>query len=211
MELSVIQQALSPSTAKAPKLVVGFDGSEPSLLALDQAVRFCATWPGTEVVVVQSTDGPVQPLPGESAEATETRVVRNLTNLLEERFTQIEGEGAMIHSARAAARVSQDDPVDAIVAIAHLEGADLILLGKSDKSGLERLVLGSVAQGVLRKAPCSVLICQDWRDRAEPSIERPSTLFGGRWGRRHTYHHKSRNAESRPPMMHMMPLVFPKP
>lgn len=192
---------------KAPKLIVGFDGGNPALSALDQAVRFCATWPGTEVIVVQATDGAVRALPGESTEATEGRLLRNLLGTIEARFALMEDQGTNIRSARAAAHLSQKDPIEALTSLAYLEAADLILVGKSDKGGIERLVLGSVAEGVLRKAPCSVLVCREPQQQTEPRIEpplpantEPSTL-----GRRHTYHHKSRNAEANA----QFPLVFP--
>jgi hypothetical protein len=34
---------------------------------------------------------------------------------------------------------------------------DLVILGAHGRSGFDRLLLGSIASGVLRKAPCSVL------------------------------------------------------
>ncbi len=48
-------------------------------------------------------------------------------------------------------------PHDAIVQAARTIGADLIVIGTHGRSGLKRLVLGSVAENVLRHAPCPVL------------------------------------------------------
>jgi nucleotide-binding universal stress UspA family protein len=49
------------------------------------------------------------------------------------------------------------DPVQAIVGTAETWPADLIVIGTHGRSGFERLMLGSVAEKVLRKAPCPVL------------------------------------------------------
>jgi nucleotide-binding universal stress UspA family protein len=49
------------------------------------------------------------------------------------------------------------DPVTVILDLAKELNADMIVLGTHGKRGLERLLLGSVAEQVLRKAPCPVL------------------------------------------------------
>jgi nucleotide-binding universal stress UspA family protein len=50
------------------------------------------------------------------------------------------------------------DPVSEIVDLANRERCDLIVMGTHGRSGLSRLILGSVAELVLRKAPCPVLM-----------------------------------------------------
>ena len=71
-------------------------------------------------------------------------------------------------------QLEQIRPVDARIAVTHvlLEGdpaseivrygrdasVDLIVMGTHGRTGVERLVLGSVAEKVLRDAPCSVLV-----------------------------------------------------
>jgi len=52
-------------------------------------------------------------------------------------------------------QAAEGDPAREIVAAA--ESADLIVMGTHGRSGIERFVLGSVTEAVLRKAPCSVL------------------------------------------------------
>jgi nucleotide-binding universal stress UspA family protein len=55
------------------------------------------------------------------------------------------------------ARVVQGAAAPEIVAAAADSHADLIVLGTHGRSGFERLMLGSVADKVVRKAPCPVL------------------------------------------------------
>ena len=48
-------------------------------------------------------------------------------------------------------------PADEIVAYAEKEGIDLIVMGTHGRTGLTRLVMGSVAESVVRRATCPVL------------------------------------------------------
>ncbi len=52
----------------------------------------------------------------------------------------------------------QGDPADAILEAARESGADLIALSSHGRTGLARLVLGSVAERVVRAAPLPVLV-----------------------------------------------------
>lgn len=49
-------------------------------------------------------------------------------------------------------------PADIIVKAAEKAGADLIVLGRRTKKGLDRFLIGSVATKVVAYAPCSVLV-----------------------------------------------------
>jgi nucleotide-binding universal stress UspA family protein len=50
------------------------------------------------------------------------------------------------------------DPVEVILRTAAKLPADLIVLGSHGRTGLARLLLGSVAEQVVRKATCPVLV-----------------------------------------------------
>jgi nucleotide-binding universal stress UspA family protein len=52
----------------------------------------------------------------------------------------------------------QGDPAAEIVRYTRDAGIDLIVMGTHGRTGLERLLMGSVAEKVLREAPCSVLV-----------------------------------------------------
>lgn len=49
------------------------------------------------------------------------------------------------------------EPVSRLCSYAEEEGVDLVVTGTHGRSGPARLVLGSVAEGVVRRAPCPVL------------------------------------------------------
>jgi universal stress protein A len=57
--------------------------------------------------------------------------------------------------------VQMGDPRDVIVEAS--EHADLIIIGTHGRRGISRLVLGSVAEGVLRRASCPVLTVRAYK------------------------------------------------
>jgi nucleotide-binding universal stress UspA family protein len=52
----------------------------------------------------------------------------------------------------------EGDPATEIVRYAFEAGTDLIVMGTHGRTGLERLLMGSVAEKVMREAQCSVLV-----------------------------------------------------
>lgn len=54
--------------------------------------------------------------------------------------------------------IKQGKPADVISKTAEEEGVDQIIIGKSGKHGLEKLLLGSTAERVVRKAEVSVSV-----------------------------------------------------
>lgn len=49
-------------------------------------------------------------------------------------------------------------PAEEIVRLAAAEGVAMIIVGHLGKTGLEHLLLGSVSEAVVKKAPCPVLV-----------------------------------------------------
>ena len=52
----------------------------------------------------------------------------------------------------------EGSPSDVIINTVKEEGVDLIVMGTSGKHGLDRFLLGSVTENVVRSAPCPVLV-----------------------------------------------------
>jgi len=55
-------------------------------------------------------------------------------------------------------RLTIGDPAGEIVRIASEEGVQMIVLGTHGRSGISRMLMGSVAETVVRRAPCPVLV-----------------------------------------------------
>ncbi len=80
-------------------------------------------------------------------------------NLQSEATARVEGVAKELATeAIAATGIALSDPASAaIVAQAESLPADLIVMGTRGLTGLKHVVLGSVAERVVRTAPCSVL------------------------------------------------------
>jgi nucleotide-binding universal stress UspA family protein len=66
-------------------------------------------------------------------------------------------------------RLTMGDPAGEIIRIAGDEGAEMIVLGTHGRTGMSRLLMGSVAEAIVRRAPCPVLV---YRESAE-KLARP--------------------------------------
>ncbi|MDR7484067.1 MAG: universal stress protein [Armatimonadota bacterium] len=62
-----------------------------------------------------------------------------------------------VEAGRVKVVVVQGDPAEAILEQASA-GADLIVVGTHGRTGLPRLLMGSVAEAVVRRAPCPVVV-----------------------------------------------------
>lgn len=55
-------------------------------------------------------------------------------------------------------KVSPGKPADEILRAASAHRADAIVMGTNSRKGFDRLLLGSVAESVVRAAPCTVIV-----------------------------------------------------
>jgi nucleotide-binding universal stress UspA family protein len=69
---------------------------------------------------------------------------------------QAQGAGLVVEG-----KVRAGDPAEQIVAYAVEAGADAIVMGTHGWSGIKNFVMGSVAESVLHKAPCPVVVVRD--------------------------------------------------
>ncbi len=64
-------------------------------------------------------------------------------------------------------RLAIGDPASEIVRIAEEEHVDLIVMGTHGRTGLRRLLMGSIAEAVVRRAPCPVFTFKHPHDEAK--------------------------------------------
>ena len=84
-----------------------------------------------------------------------------------ERLEEVRAGLASRHGGEVTAEVVDGAPGDSIQAAIDGFGADLVVMGTRGRTGLEHVVLGSVAERTLRTAPCPVLAVKEGR---EPGI-----------------------------------------
>jgi len=132
------------------------DLSDPSLRSLTYAAAI-ARWYGARLTVlhVVPTIAPVALPPGLS-EPQQVFAVTPREVILGELNRVVELVGAT--DLEPALSVLDGDPTRVIVEQAVATGADLLVMGTHGRSGFERLLIGSIAEKVSRKAPCPVLL-----------------------------------------------------
>jgi nucleotide-binding universal stress UspA family protein len=155
------------------RIVLGWDGSSCATRAAD----LLSTWPifaGSRVRVVSVADVEVPwwtgfPVAGspemipmylEAADASR----RQHDELARGMTVQLQASGF-----RAEADRRDGDAATEILAAANASNADLIVIGTHGRTGLTRLVLGSVARNVLHHAACSVLIVRENSPQGAPT------------------------------------------
>ena len=135
------------------KILVPLDFSAASLRALEYAARV-ALREGASLGLVHVPEiGTVRR--GGQVAAPRNAVTRRLKALV--------GSLAKRGIRRAGDRLLAGDPGQAIVSYARSAAFDLIVMGSSGRTGLERVLLGSVAEKVVKRAHCPVLVVRRGR------------------------------------------------
>jgi universal stress protein A len=140
------------------KILLGIDDSPHSRAALEYVRK--TSWPaGTRIIVLSVAQPMVTAYAEVYAPAAPylDRAWEDQLRFHQEITSNAERE---LHAAGVSteARVLHGDPREAIVDAAREERVDLVVLGSHGRTGLSRLVMGSVAQHVVGHAPCSVLV-----------------------------------------------------
>jgi len=138
-------------------ILVPVDGSSTSLMAVSKAAEMAKVF-GSSVTAVYVVDpypftgvgadfayGQAQYLSAATAEAnTALEAVQKIMQEFGQPVTTVVGEGHAVH--------------EGIVRVVENIGADLIVMGSQGRRGLEKLMLGSVTQRVLRSVHIPVMV-----------------------------------------------------
>ena len=148
-------------------ILVGYDGTAPAERALGRAAEFARTFHSRVVVVSvapppSTADARVPGAFGLYSYCPSTAEQLDQTVKLDEEIWRqhrehvealLAGAGVNIEFAGVAG-----EPVQELVQAAEDRNADLIVVGTREPGFLERLLGGSVSEGVARRARCDVLI-----------------------------------------------------
>jgi nucleotide-binding universal stress UspA family protein len=142
------------------RILVAIDGSEPSQVALQAAISIAVANRSALSIVTVHDERFLESTVDDEDYAEVATVIEN----------DEQDGNALLQSASAAAnaagvsdvavRLLGGDPATNIVDAAREYRADLIVVSTHARKGLARFFVGSVAEHVLRHAPCSVLVAR---------------------------------------------------
>lgn len=144
-------------TPRPKRIVVAYDFSELAKRALEQALELCVGAAEVHVLSVGTPQGELLKLPEQEPvlQADASELLRMAVGRDVEDYVAAQGPLGL---ERIAVYASEGHPAEQIVALADEIDADLIVLGTHGRTGLERVMLGSVAEAVIRRAPCGVFV-----------------------------------------------------
>ena len=129
-------------------VLVPLDGSAAAEAALEKAFEL---FPDADVTVLHVTQ--VTSLPTDSGESVAEIAAAETDELLETAERTAEARGREITTEAIEGHAART-----IIGYAETHDVDHIVMGSIGRSGLGRLLLGSVAETVVRRAPCPVTI-----------------------------------------------------
>lgn len=135
-------------------IVVPTDFSDPAERALALARELAQKAGPAHLILTHAVFVPVEveALGLDTAQLARTGIEERVARDLEQMLTELQDAGISAEYVS-----SWGSPERIIVEIARAKGADLIVMGTHGRTGLAHVVLGSVAERVVREAPCPVL------------------------------------------------------
>lgn len=157
------------------KILHPTDYSESSRPALAEAVNLAREYQaGLVLLHVVDSLGPEQLTYRESTSADQPAAYRQ--HLFDE-LRQVLPADVRVHADFV---LSEEDPVTAILRTQAELGCELIVLGTHGTTGVRRWFTGSVAEEVVRRAPCPVLVVKASHTSEPLPPLRPTPLHPGR-------------------------------
>jgi nucleotide-binding universal stress UspA family protein len=131
-------------------IVVGFDGSPAAERALERAATLSGA-DGRVVVVTASVSVPATSVVDDPVVGGPSPAERDA--LLERAAATLRSRGIEPELVAADA-----GPTEALVDAARAHDAALIVVGRMGSDYATRVIVGSTAEGIVRQAPCDVLV-----------------------------------------------------
>jgi nucleotide-binding universal stress UspA family protein len=147
-----MQASMSPPR----QILVAVDFSEQSRQALDYAAELARPF-GAAIDLVHVWEVPAFFPTGGEAGFGNKSMFEMLSNGAQEALTNFTDEAKKRGISVRSARTEPGAPAYRVTEIAREGGYDLIVVGTHGRTGLTRVLLGSVAENVVRHAPCPVL------------------------------------------------------
>lgn len=152
-------------------IVAAVDASRPSEYAIELAATLGRTSPGAELHLIYVVEFTTPNIPAAVAVFPAPKETLDVGREVVDRRVE---EAQTKFGGKVVGHVAAGVPWREIVQFAGDLQADFVVIGTHSRTGLSRLVLGSVAEQVTRKAPCPVLVARPkTSDDEVPEIEPP--------------------------------------
>ncbi len=153
------ERALSEVFAR--KILVAVDGSEVSFKALGHALRIAKS-EHSEVLAIHVIPKPPYSLSSQTSD-DEDRLVASYYERARKQSQRWLGEVEYLArkagvKAKVEVLVDATSIVESITTFAEMNNVDLIVTGTKGRSNSKRILMGSVANGVVTHAHCAVLV-----------------------------------------------------
>lgn len=158
------QTTSQPTASSGPlySIVVGSDFSELGDRALLEGVRLCSLHPNSALhVITVAAESPAGVLlPGDRPQVRGRAEALEIARAHVADLTQRYASAAPWPPGldKIAVYVVLGAPAERITTLASAIDADLIVIGTHARRGIDRMILGSVAQEVVKRAPCGVFV-----------------------------------------------------
>jgi nucleotide-binding universal stress UspA family protein len=135
------------------RILIATDGSEKNRAALDEGIKIARVFKATVYAVYVIDTGTFSSMSGDIPLGDTYRIFQAEA---EQAFARINAQAA--GEVKVETSILEGHPAAEIVKFAVSKKIDLIVIATQGKRGLERLLLGSVAEEIIRSAPCKVLV-----------------------------------------------------
>jgi nucleotide-binding universal stress UspA family protein len=158
------------------RILMATDGSEEANLAAMTAAELAyRTYSELHLVcVADKYSYYVKHEPGQAE-----NVQQRAQEVLDAQVKEIEQSGGKVAGKHV--RVSERHPSDGIVRVAEETGADLVVMGSRGLGGINRALMGSVSDSVVRHAHCPVLVGRKEPPQTLPLSGEASSAAGREW------------------------------
>ncbi|MBQ8180127.1 MAG: universal stress protein [Candidatus Methanomethylophilaceae archaeon] len=127
-------------------ILIAYDGRESTERALDYAIRHSVNYNEPLYILTVVTKDQMDPESPDPA-------VREYMEAARDRAA---AEGAVVHTI-----IETGKPDETVLETASRFKCDTIIVGRSDKSALDRFILGSVSNYIVKNATCTVILVSD--------------------------------------------------
>jgi nucleotide-binding universal stress UspA family protein len=152
------------------KILLPIDFSEAAIKILQYAI-FVAEKFNAKIFIIYVMEYPYT-LSGLAPSRLDNEYEEQMLRFAEKRMTSFLEEHRGLIPLSYESSILSGHPAEKIINYAEMEGVDLIIIGTHGHKGLEKMLFGSVAEKVVKLAPCPVMTINTYKKDYELEAKR---------------------------------------